>query len=81
MKKSIVCVLLCPVLALFISSCGDKKADSGKPSAVAETAKGADKTADYLIGKAPMEQGKKATQKVNKAQEDYNKKLEQAMQD
>ena len=58
MKRVIVCFLACAGVAVMLSACGDNgKTDSGKKSAIKETAEGADKTADYLIGKKALEAG------------------------
>ena len=82
MKRVIVCFLACAGVAVMLSACGDNgKTDSGKKSAIKETAEGADKTADYLIGKKALEQGQKAMRKLDKAQADYNKNLEKALEE
>ena len=44
MKRVIVCFLACAGVAVMLSACGDNgKTDSGKKSAIKETAEGADK--------------------------------------
>ena len=51
-------------------ACGHTGSRRGKDGRSVE------KTTDYLTGKKPLEQGRKATEKLNKLQSDYNKKLE-----
>ncbi len=82
MKRAIACLIVCAGVAVMLSACGDNgNAESGKKTAIKETAEGADKTADYLIGKKALEQGRKATRKLDKAQADYNKNLEKALEE
>ncbi len=82
MKKVIACLLVCAGVSVLLSACGDNgKPEPERKSVVKEAAKSTDKTADYLIGKTSLEQGQKVTRKLDKAQADYNKNLEKALED
>mgnify|MGYP004674254143 FL=1 len=81
MRKMVCTLLCCAGAALFLSACGEqKKSPEGKvESAVKETARAVDKTADYATGKTQLEQKKKLENKLNKIQGDQQKQLEDAL--
>ena len=77
MKQRMLTFILCAGAALLLAACGDDSKPAAKSEAAAEkTAGSVEKTTDYLTGKKPLEQGRKATEKLNKLQTDYNKKHE-----
>ena len=70
MKRWLALLLLCAAAGL-LSACGD--------NGTSETVKSADKTADYLSGNKSVGQGRKMARKLDQTNADYNKKLENAL--
>ena len=67
MKRRMLTFILCAGAALLLAACGDDSKPAAKSEAAAEkTAGSVEKTTDYLTGKKPLEQGRKATEKLNK---------------
>ncbi len=71
MKRWLALLLLCAGTAALLSACGE--------SDQSEAMKSADKTADYLSGNKSVEQGRKMARKLDRTSSDYNKKLENAL--
>ena len=67
--------------ALVLAACGEENGESKVQNAAKETAKAADKTADYATGKAQLEQKKKMENKLNQIQQNQNKQLNNALKD
>ncbi|MBQ6599438.1 MAG: hypothetical protein IJH79_17970 [Lentisphaeria bacterium] len=65
--------------ALVLAACGEENGESKVQNAAKETAKAADKTADYATGKTQLEQKKKMENKLNQIQQNQNKQLNDAL--
>ena len=65
--------------ALVLAACGEENGESKVQNAAKETAKAADKTADYATGKTQLEQKKKMENKLHQIQQNQNKQLNDAL--
>ena len=65
--------------ALVLAACGEENGESKVQNAAKETAKAADKTADYATGKTQLEQKKKMENKLHQIQQNQNKQLKDAL--
>ena len=79
MRKMLLAALIGGTI-LVLSACGEQENGSSQvQNTVKETAKAADKTADYATGKTQLEQKKKMEKKLNQLQQKQNKQLDDAL--